>query len=206
MSVDQKTPLPIVLILLTSVDICSLAPWGQSMDVGGKTLGTKAMCAAPVRSVYHVFMAEYTQVTQLHQNLYLCSIHKAVTIASLACCTSEKRRMAKDMVEHFAGCFTCNFFFFSSLGPAFHAYLWNALCREERRGACVSGHCTHQTCCSLSASADVPDCWSLCSAQKMEIMQKSLLGQRTTVKSFKDERENFGLWKQGCKFWQSLKM
>lgn len=35
---------------------------------------------------------------------------------------------------------------------------------------------------------------------------KPLLGQRTTVKSLKDEREHFGLWKQGCKFWQSLKM
>lgn len=78
MSVAQKTPQPIVLKLLTAVDICSfslsldicsLVPWGQSMDVGGKTLVTKTMCAAQTRSVYPVLMVEYTQVTQLHQNL-----------------------------------------------------------------------------------------------------------------------------------------
>jgi len=46
---------------------------------------------------------------------------------------------------------------------------------------------------------------ALCSAQKMEIMQKALLGQVTTVKSLKDERKNFGFQVQGCKLWQSLK-
>lgn len=76
------------------------------MDVGGKILVTKTMCAAQTRSVYPVLMVEYTQVTQLHQNLYLPSIHKAVGVASLACsCTSEKRRrMAEDVVGHFVGC------------------------------------------------------------------------------------------------------
>lgn len=166
------------------MDICSLVSWRQSMDVGGKTLGTKAVCAAPIKPVFHVFMVEYTQVTQLHQNLYLCSIHKAVSIASLACCcTSEKRRrMTKDVVGHFSGCclpiFLLHFFFiFFFLGPAFHAYLWNTLCRKEEKGGFVSGHCTHQICYSLRANADVPDCWSLCSAWRMEIMQNPSLAK-----------------------------
>lgn len=124
------------------------------------------MCAAQTRSVYHVFMIEYTQVTQLHQNLCLCSINTAVSIASLVCsCTSEKRRrVAKGVAGHFAGCclpiflllcfwfcFVCLlvflfgfclfwfwFLFLFFLGPAFGVFaphsFTSAKCTLQKRG------------------------------------------------------------------------
>lgn len=194
------------------MDICSLVSWRQSMDVGGKTLGTKAVCAAPIKPVFHVFMVEYTQVTQLHQNLYLCSIHKAVSIASLACCcTSEKRRrMTKDVVGHFSGCclpiFLLHFFSFFFPRPCFSCIFVKYTLQKRGEGwFCLwSLHSpdmlllTHQCRCSRLLK------FVLC--MKDGNYAKPLLGQRTTVKSLNDEREHFGLWKQGCKFWQSLKM
>lgn len=148
------------------------------MDVGGKTLGTKAMCAAQTRSVYHVFKVEYMQVTQLHQNLYLCSIHKAVSIASLAgSCTSGERKRLKVWLDTllvavlpyfylFGFCFCVLFvwLFFFFLGPVFgvsppHSFL-TVKCTLQKRGEgwlCLwSLHSPDMLL--LNASADVPDC------------------------------------------------
>lgn len=118
------------------------------MDVGGKTLGTKAICAPQISSVYHVFMVEYTQAS--YSFIKICVfIHKSVSIASfvlallrrggewlkmwlgLAGCCLPVFLLVQDFLCFFARfCFWC----FCSL----YIYIGEMHFAEKRRGVVMS--------------------------------------------------------------------
>lgn len=112
--------------------------------------------------------------------------------------TSEKRRTSKNAAGHSVGCFLSIFLLIQLFSrpcscwfgsPCIHIPEMHFI--DTDRGMVVSGpvltkHAGTQTPIQMFQIVE-----ALCSARKVEILQKALLGQRTTVKSIKDERGDF---------------
>lgn len=96
--------MPVLLKLLAAMDILSFFyPKEQNLFVGGKRHGTKAVPVAQTMFSDPIPMVEQTQVIPLNQNRGHSFTKSSVLSISLAF-VHEKRRPAKNALEHCVGC------------------------------------------------------------------------------------------------------